>query len=230
MARRAAVPPNDRHGDVRPGSRARAPRRRPEQTPDGPEASADRPNAPHRPDPAPAGQPPAISAVNSTVGFPSDHGGPGPRVRPSPGTVSRVGGCAPSHVSRAGNHRPSDGTPARSMPHVSAHSGSVADSTTISHSRTRSIRRPDPAVRRTIRCHGCGTAVLTTRITGWSTGRDRAHQRVRRPGDVTPWTTTTKGRSTRSRLTRGQARGGRISRGSANTNVSLAVVTGCTVP
>ncbi len=225
--RRAVVPPNDPHGDVRPAQNPAQPQqRRPEQPPGGPGASAGRPNALHRLDPVRAVQPPVISTANSTAPFPSDHDGPGPRARPSPGPASRADGCAPSRVNHASNHRPSAVRPARSRPHVSARSDSVADSTTTSRSRNRSIRPPVPAARRTIRCRGCGTAVPTTRITAWSTGRGHAQ----RPGDGTPRSTTTEARSPPGPVNAGQARGGRISRGSANTNVSLAVVTGCTVP
>ncbi|WP_235652697.1 DUF6542 domain-containing protein [Mycolicibacterium boenickei] len=131
---------------------------------------------------------------------------------------------------RASSHRRSGvSVRRRSTPRVSARSGSAADSTTISRSRIRSTRRRGRVARRTIRCRACATAELTTRTAGWSTARGPGHRRAQPPGAVTPGITTTD-RGLRPTVRVDQARGGRISRGRANTNVSLAVVTGCTVP
>lgn len=242
MRRRGGARPNGLPDDARQApSPARARQRRPGQLLGDPAASGGRPSAPQPLGPVPAVLPRAIWAARSTRRCPSGHVGPGPHALPSPEPASPADACG---LSRANSPRRSDATQVDSRSHVSGRSGSAAGSTTISRSRIHSIRRPAPAALPTTRCRGCAIAVLTTRITGSSTGHGPAHPRVRQPGAVTRGITTTEHQLTSRRRTPlfhgekgGSAsaqetweRGGRISRGSANTNVSLAVVTGCTVP
>ncbi len=233
MPRRAGAHPNDPNGHpagVRPAqSPAQGQQRQPQRHPGGLAASAGRPSVPRRHAPARAVPPTEISAANSTARFPSGHGGPGPRVRRNPEPANPADGCGPSRANRASSrHRSGVSGRPRSIPRGSAPSGSAADSMTISRSRNRSTRRPGRVAPRTIRCRASATADLTTRTAAWSTAHGPAHRRAQPPGAVTPGTTTTDRRLGRPHTD--QERGGRISRGRANTNVSLAVVTGCTVP
>lgn len=190
--RHGAARPNARHAGVRQvQSPARGQQRQPQRPPDAPAASAGRPSGPQPRDPAPAAPPTAISAANSTARCPSGRGGLGRRARLSREAASRAGGCGPNHANHASSRRQSAVTPARSTPHASGSSDRAAGSTTTSRSRIPSSspsRHPTvPAARHTIRCRGCGTAVLRTKTTASSTGRGHGHP----PGGVTPGITTT---------------------------------------
>lgn len=231
MPRRDGAHPIGHLAAVRPTqSPAQGQRRRPQRPPGDLAGNAGPPNVPRHHAPARAVPPTAISAANSTARCPSGRGAPGPRARQNPEPANLAGGYGPSRANRASSHRRSGvSVRRRSTPRVSARSGSAADSTTISRSRIRSTRRRGRVARRTIRCHACATAELTTRTAGWSTARGPGHRRAQPPGAVTPGITTTD-RGLMPTVRVDQARGGRISRGRANTNVSLAVVTGCTVP
>ncbi len=92
-------------------------------------------------------------------------------------------------------------------------------------SRTSPTTRSSPARRtvqvgRIIRCRGCATAGPTTVSQIPSTALDRGAHPLRTP---------IRGSTTSDGYVGVALRAGRISRGSANTNVSLAVVTGCTM-
>lgn len=233
MPRRGGARPSDLDVGVR---RAPSPVQvqpaRPHRPPGVPAASAGPPSGPLRRHAlGRAAVSATISAANSTARFPSGRGGPGLRAQPSPEPANLAGGCGPSRANRANrasSRRRSVAIRAGSTPDASVRSGHAVDSTTTSRSRTPSTRRPGRAARRTTRCRGCVIADLRTKTTAWNTARGHGHPSARPPGAAIRGTTTTDRRLVGSAPA--QERGGRISRGSANTNVSLAVVTGCTVP
>lgn len=188
MPRRGGVRRNGPHGGVRP---APASHPKPGQPPGAPGANAGPPSAPRRRDPVPAAPVTPTPAASSTGRSPSARDAPGLRVRPSPGSASRAGGHGPSRGNHAGNRHPSVVKRARSR-HMNGHSGVAADSTTTNRSRILSTRRPALAARHTTRCHGCATAAPMTKIIGWNIARGLVQPPgARRPGDVTPGSTTT---------------------------------------
>lgn len=200
--------PTDLSGPTAPtgpgGGVPRQPRR--------PVPSAGRPSGPPR-----RGLDPVVrrstSSASRCLSGPAGHGRHEPPSRLWCPRPKPAAGCVPSRVSLVNSLRLSGTVP---------HSRVGVVSTTINRSRTPS-KRPATATairmaaRLTTRSRGCVTAAPRTKTSAGSTGAGRAHQRA---AGTTPGSTTAE---------RAQARGGRISRGSANTNVSLAVVTGWTV-